>query len=325
MSPISPLGTTEIPEQKSRKWDCIGIGLCALDFLNLLPHYPDSNEKINITESRIQGGGPVPTAMYALSRYGWKTAFIGCVGQDWSGDIILSGLKQGGVDVSRAVRDTDSRTAHAFISVDQRNGNRTVSLDRTHIRDLKTSEVPLDWLKSSRILLCDGRETEATLCALDAARAAGSATVFDASSRRERMDEILSRMDYPIVSKDFLPSALNTADPIEGLDKLLKYGAKAAIVTIGEQGCIWRTSDGQSGMEPGYVVEVVDTTGAGDLFHAGVIHGLLSGWNIDRCCRFGCAAAALKCQALGGQPGVVSVMEVLQFMENTPRRSVLYS
>jgi sulfofructose kinase len=317
------MDTTGTLNAPSKIWDCIGIGLCALDFLNVLPHYPESNEKINIQESRIQGGGPVPTAIYALARYGWKTAFIGVVGQDWGGDIILQGLQQGGVEVSRAIRDADSRTAHAFIWVDKKNGNRTVALDRTNIRDLKSCEIPLDWIKSSRILLCDGRETEACLCALNAARTAGTITVFDASSKRDCMEEILSLIDYPIVSKDFLSSALDTSDFAKGLDKLLKFGAKNAVVTIGEYGCLWKTSSGESGIEPSYMVDVVDTTGAGDLFHAGFIHGLLSNWDIDRCCQFGCAAAALKCKALGGQPGVVSLEEVLQFMEFGHRRPIL--
>lgn len=323
MSLTSPMATTETLDGKSKIWDCIGIGLCALDFLNVLPHYPESNEKVNIHESRIQGGGPVPTAAYALARYGWKTAFVGVVGKDWGGDLILQGLQQGGVDVSCAVRDADSRTAHAFIWVDKINGNRTVALDRTKIRDLKPSEIPLDWVKSSRILLCDGRETETNFCVLKEARVTGTITVFDASSKRERMDDILSLIDYPIVSKDFLPSALNTTDPNKGLDKLLKYGAKAAIVTIGEKGCLWKTSEGKSGMEPGYIVDVKDTTGAGDLFHAGFIHGLLSNWSIDKCCQFGCAAATLKCKALGGQPGVVSIEEVQNFMEHGLRRPLI--
>ena len=319
------MATTETNKEQSKSWDCIGIGLCALDFLNVLPHYPESNEKINIHESRIQGGGPVPTAVYALARYGWKTAFIGVVGQDWGGNLILQGLKQGGVDVSNVVQDADSRTAHAFIWVDKKNGNRTVALDRTQIRDLKPSEIPMDWVRSSRILLCDGRETDANLYALKEARATGTTTVFDASSKREQMDEILSLIDYPIVSKDFLLSALNTADFSEGLDKLLKFGAKAAVVTIGEQGCLWKTSEGKSEIEPGYMVDVIDTTGAGDIFHAGFIHGLLSGWTVDKCCRFGCAAAALKCKAIGGQPGVVSIEEVLDFMEHGHRRPIFQS
>jgi sulfofructose kinase len=317
------MATTEIRDVNHRKWDCVGVGLCALDFLNVLPHYPRSNEKLDIAESRIQGGGPVPTAVYALARYGWKTAFVGCVGQDWGGDIILRGLGEGGVDVSRAVRDPDSRTAHAFIWVDAGNGNRTVALDRTQICNMDAGEVPLDWIRDSRVLLCDGRETEASIAALETARESETITVFDASSKRHQMDRILSMMDYPVVSEDFIRDALGTSSWQISLNRMLEYGAKAAVVTVGERGCVWKTADGDTGMEPGYVVEVRDTTGAGDLFHAGFIHGLLLGWEIGRCCRFGCAAAALKCRELGGQPGVVGVDEVLQWMETAKQRPKL--
>ena len=296
------------------------MGLCALDFLNVLPHYPASNEKTNVVESRIQGGGPVPTAVFALAAYGWNTAFVGGVGDDWGGEMIIQGLQEGGVDVSRVIRNPDSRTAHAFIWVDTRNGDRAVALDRTQLRDLTADDVPLEWIKDSRILLCDGRETEANIAALEAARSSGTVTVFDASSRRERMDEILALIDYPVVSKDFLPEVFGISDPIQGLDRLLEYGGKAAVVTVGEDGCWWKTSGGDMGKESGYVVQVVDTTGAGDLFHGGFIHGLLSGWTPDRCCRFGCAAAAMKCRTLGGQPGVVEAEEVLKWMKSASYR-----
>jgi sulfofructose kinase len=297
------------------RWDCVGVGLCALDFLSILPYYPASNEKTNVAEARIQGGGPVPTAVYALARYGWKAAFVGCVGTDSDGDIVVQGLQRGGVDVSRMVRDPNSRTAHSFIWVDGGNGNRTVALDRTNIRDLMESEVPLDWILDSRVLLCDGRETEANLAALKAARESRTITVFDASSRRDRMNDILTLIDFPIVSRDFVADVFNTTKLETGLDRLLAYGATAAVVTVGENGCVWKTANGDSGKELAFQVEVRDTTGAGDLFHAGVIHGLLSEWEISRACRFGCAAAALKCRELGGQPGVVSVSDVLNYME----------
>jgi sulfofructose kinase len=307
--------TTPHRDIPARRWDCVGVGLCALDFLSILPHYPASNEKTNVARARIQGGGPVPTAVYALARYGWKAAYVGCVGNDSAGNIIVQGLQKGGVDVSRMVRDPDSRTAHSFIWVDSGNGNRTVALDRTNIRDMTESEVPLDWIQDSRILLCDGRETEANLAALKAAKESNTITVFDASSKRDRMDDILAMIDFPIVSKDFVTNVFKTIFLEVGLDRLLTYGARAAVVTVGEDGCVWKTADGKSGMEPGFVVDVRDTTGAGDIFHAGFIHGLLSGWEIGRSCRFGCAAAALKCRALGGQPGVVSVSEVLNYIE----------
>lgn len=298
------------------------MGLCALDFLSVLPRYPQSNTKSDVSEARIQGGGPVPTAVFALARYGWKTAFTGVVGDDWGGDIIMQGLTAGGVDVSRILRDPESRTAHAFIWVDGPSGDRAVALDRTRIRNLSAQQVPIEWIQDSRILLCDGRETEAQLAALGAARESDTVTVFDASSRRDRMEEILALVDYPVVSRDFIPDVFGVENPVMGLDRLLKYGAKGAVITVGEEGCLWKTADGDKGVEAGYVVGVKDTTGAGDLFHAGFIHGLLSGWDIDKCCRFGCAAAALKCQALGGQPGVTDVSHVMHFMETARRRVV---
>jgi sugar/nucleoside kinase (ribokinase family) len=82
---------------------------------------------------------------------------------------------------------------------------------------------------------------------------------------------------------------------------------------------VWKARNGANGKEEAYQVEVQDTTGAGDVFHAGFMHGLLSGWDIDQCCRFGCAAAALKCKKLGGQPGVISADKVSKWMKTASR------
>jgi sulfofructose kinase len=307
--------TTPPHDVRSKQWDCVGVGLCALDYLSILPRYPESNQKTHVVESRIQGGGPVPTAVYALAKYGWKSAFVGCVGADSGGDIIVEGLRNGGVDVSKMVRDPKSLTAHSFIWVDGANGNRTVALDRTRIRDLTASDVPLDWIMDSRVLLCDGRETDANLAALRAARELRTITVFDASSKRNRMEDILSLIDYPVVSKDFIASVFDTSNLEIGLDRLLRYGARAAVITVGEGGCLWKSANGESGRQPGFEIEVRDTTGAGDVFHAGFIHGLLLEWDISKSCQFGCAAAAIKCKEIGGQPGVVSVSVIENYIK----------
>ena len=90
-------------------------------------------------------------------------------------------------------------------------------------------------------------------------------------------------------------------------------GVKMAVVTSGENGAVW--TDGKSeGKIAGYKVKAFDSTGAGDVFHGGFIHGLLQGWDIEASLRFANAAAALSCLKLSGRLSIPTLKEVQDFL-----------
>ncbi len=296
--------------------EVFGFGHCCVDYLCVLDPYPEKGKKGDVSRSLVIGGGPVPTALLTVAKFGGTTRFCGKVGPGSEGELVIQGLRQGGVDASPMIVDPDAVTAHAFIWIDPAAaGSRTIALDTTRITWPIADELPDSLPGLCRVFLCDGRAAEATLKGLKLAREAGAATVLDAGSGRHRFDEMLPLVDYALVSRDLADSFAPGADPDELARLLVGTGSGAAVVTIGEGGAVW--SDGSSGGHvPGFKVEVVDSTGAGDVFHGAFIYGMLKGWGIGENILFANAAAALSCRLISGRLGIPKLEEVEKMIHN---------
>ncbi|MBN1155103.1 hypothetical protein JXB12_09330 [candidate division KSB1 bacterium] len=296
-------------------FDCVGIGLNAVDFICLLSKYPEIDSKTESTDFSTQGGGPVPTALVTLARLGAKTSYIGIVGQDENGKFLLDQFKKEGVDVSGVIIDKNCPTNQAFIWVDKESGKKTVVLhNSTSNVPLLPDEISETHLRKTRFLHLDGRDAEATLKAIRLAKRNGADIVLDAGSVRSNTEELLMQVDYPIVSEHFCQTYLETTEAEKGLEKLYTYGVKAAIITCGVKGS-YGIDDTGVYYQPAYEVEVLDTTGAGDVYHGAFIYGLIKKWDLPRMMKFSAAAAALKCKKLGGRSGIPRLDEINLFLE----------
>lgn len=302
---------------KSDRALTVGVGLCALDYINILEKYPASGEKIDVLAADIQGGGPVPTALCTIAKLGGRTSFIGKCGNDDEGKKIVDGLKNFGVETDRMVISSGERSAKAFIWVDKRNGQRTVVLDRTGITDLKPEEIDGQLISSCNYLLIDGRETEAALKAAAIASANGAQVVLDAGSNRSRLNDILAITDHLVGSESFARALFSDMAPSEAAVELYKKGKhKAVVITMGERGVFGVSREGQY-TQHAFNVEVVDTTGAGDVFHGAYIYALSQGYDLRHRLQFASAAAALKCRHAGGRAGIPTVEEINRFLDTT--------
>ena len=302
-----------------KKYLATGVGLCALDYICIVEKFPGPEEKLEARHFSRQGGGPVPTALCAISHFGEKTAFIGKCGDDPEGKIVKGEIALFGVDTGGMVLDTFSRTPRAFIWVDQATGERTVVLDRTEISDLRSSELNQEMLRSCRFLHLDGRESEAGIAAAKIARDAGAQVVLDAGSSRERINDLLPLVDHMVVSRQFAEKSTGHQEPGAAAMKLLAMGFKSVVVTLGRYGAVC-ASGGDFFQQDAFAVDVVDTTGAGDVFHGAYIYGLAKGWALPTVVEFSSAAAALKCKRIGGRQGIPAVDEVVQFLEESKGR-----
>ncbi|MCP4583867.1 MAG: hypothetical protein GY839_19830 [candidate division Zixibacteria bacterium] len=292
----------------------VGVGLCALDYICVVDKFPGPEEKIDARQFSRQGGGPVPTALCALSHFGEKTAFIGKCGGDPEGKLIKEELNRFGVNTRAMVLDPYSRTPRAFIWVDHRDGNRTVVLDRTEIADMKPIELNPVLLKSCRYLHLDGREIKVAIEAAKIAKDAGAQVVLDAGSPRENIHDLLMYVDHMIVSKKFAEDFTQETEPGAASLKMLTKGFKTVVITLGDKGSVC-AADGDFYQQDAFDIEPLDTTGAGDVFHGAYIYGLGKGWDLRQTVEFASAAAAMKCVRIGGRQGIPSVDEVVQFME----------
>lgn len=295
------------------KYDCLGLGVNAVDYLCILDPYPRLDDKVDVRRSSIQGGGPVPTAMVTLAKLGAKVCYVGKVGDDPEGKFVASQLEKEAVDTRYLVVDKKVKTSRAFVWVDKGSGKRTVALDRYKKNHLRRGELRFLNSVSTRFVHLDAREPEINISVARWARKQKAQVCLDVGSLRDGVEEVFPFVDHLIVSKRFACGFVKTSDPFEACRTLMDKKFKTVVVTVGEEGCVCGTRK-TFFHSPGFRVKVVDTTGAGDVFHGAFIYGLLKKWSLKRTARFANACAALKCRKLGGRAGIPTLREVEGFM-----------
>ncbi len=288
-----------------------GIGQCSLDFLCTVDEYPKEDVKCECRDFRMEGGGPVATALVALARWGVSARFCGVVCSDDFGRRILAGLAREGVDTRGVAVRSAGVSQFAFICAAPRSGSRTIFWRRPEASPLQPEEIPPDFLRDASVLHLDGLFAEASLHAARKARELGIPVVLDAGSVRPGMMPLLTLTDHLICAENFARQFDPRASVGEILERLKALGPAVVTVTLGSRGSVSLWNDVPRHL-PALKVDVLDTTGAGDIFHGGYIRGLLAGLPPDECLRWATAAAALSCRALGGRSGIPSVQEVAE-------------
>jgi len=308
---------------KSSKVDVVGVGLNATDTLIPLPHYPARGSKVAFRSASVLPGGQVATAMAACQHWGLRTRYVGKVGDDSAGALHRAEFARLGVE-AHLLTSPGCASQQAFILVDD-TGELTVLWKRDDRLTLQPEELQPEWIVEARALHVDGHDTAAAAVAAGWARAAGVAVIADLDDLYPGVEALLPNIDYLITSRDIPGRIIGEPDLHRSLPALRsRYGARLTAATLGHEGVLaW---DGiQFHYAPAYRVEVADTTGAGDIFHAGFLYGLLQGWPLPRQLEFACAAAALNCAGAGARGGIASVETVERLIANAERRPAAYA
>jgi sulfofructose kinase len=303
-------------------WDVVGVGLNAVDFLCVVPHLPAFDTKLRMSRFRLEAGGQVATALVALARWGLACAYVGKVGGDELGTFTVGELERAGVDTNAVAVASGVSSQCAAIFIEEESGERTIVWHRPEGAELTPSEVPADLVTSARALLIDGHEAAAALAAARAARQAGRVVLLDAEEVSSLSKELLATTDHCIGTPGFVRAFSGLEDLRDGLEAVRASGPAVAGVTLGRGGYA-ALDDAGLVARGGFQVPVVDTTGCGDVFHAGYLYGLLAGWPLARRCEFANAAAAIKCRDLGGRTGIPTLEELERFLEDPPPRHPL--
>ncbi len=296
--------------QFPRTWDVIGFGENSVDLIATTATLPGSDGKAQLDGLTTLPGGQIATASIGCARLGLRTRYVGACGADANGALVRDALTGAGVDTT-LLRTIDGQTRTAIILVESARQSRIVLWRRDPALDWPASALPLDAVAQARVLLVDATDIEGAVRMATAARAADVLTVADVDSQVPELDRLLRLTDVLVVSATF------TSD----LRQLHRdSGARVVIATLGADGAVaW---DGTTEhYSPGFVVPVVDTTGAGDAFRAGLIAKLLDPpsprlrraspvepWTavLD----FANACAALNCGANGAQAGLAGRADV---------------
>jgi len=279
-----------------------------MDYCVLVEKYPNVDEKTVALDRYYGSGSPVVNAICQLAVFNCDTRLIAAIGGDRDGERFAENIMGFGIDRDYLRIREQEATPRAFIWVEKQSGRRTVVLDRD-IAPLSPDELPLNELESANFLLIDGVEADAAIAAAQIVRNAGGRTMLDAGAVREHMTEQLALTDYLIVPVAFVREWFGAMDLFQACRELLATGPQLVVVTNGAAGSVAAWEDATQWF-PAYPVKSVDTTGAGDLFHAGYLYGLTQEWSVEECIRWASATAALGTTALGGRGHLPTIEEV---------------
>jgi sulfofructose kinase len=296
----------------SKIFDIAGLGICSVDFLGLMKKYPEPGEKIPMAAFSKQGGGLTGTALTAAARLGAKTAYLGKLGRDEYSRFLLEEFQKDGVNIEHVILEEGAQPPIAFIHVEQDTGERRMARYWQEFA-LNPEELDRRIIQNSRILFLEHHFVDAGIAAAKWLKEAGGMIVVDAEREVPRFEEILQLADYIIVSQHFAAQQTGSGNPEKSAELLQqKYGG-VAVVTAGEMGAYCRTPD-DIFYQPAFQVDVVDTTGAGDVFHGALMAGLIENWALPKILEFAAAAAAMKCRGLGGRAMIPSREEADEFL-----------
>jgi sulfofructose kinase len=299
--------------------DVVGLGLNATDIVITVREVPPLGGKEKIVEEDRQAGGQVATAIVACQRLGLRTRYVGNVGDDEGGRFQLASLKAEGIDIRfvRMIRNTPNQVG--YIIVDQKTGERTVYWGRSDRLRVKAREIAPKAISQARALHIDGCDVDAALKAARIAHAAGIPVVADLDTVYKGVERLLPFIDYLIASSNFPAAFTGIEDPCRALQQVSReFGLRAAGMTLGREGALI-LSAGKFHYSPGFVVETVDTTGAGDVFHGGFIYALLKGWEMPRVLDFANAMAALNCTRMGARGGIATAATAARLVQRGAR------
>ncbi|MCF8063715.1 MAG: hypothetical protein K9K65_04310 [Desulfarculaceae bacterium] len=246
------------------------------------------------------GGGQAATAACALARLGHRVSYAGAVGDDQAGRLAQTRLGEFGVDTGGLVVKPGARSQEAFILVEEGGGERTIVWARDETCRLEPDDLSREQLVSCRLLHLDGHFIAAGLEAARVARAAGAVVTLDAERVREGTAELVSLCHVVMGDRDFAQRLTGKDNPTEALKALADMGPLWAGRTMGEGGA-QLLAKGELFSHPGFAVRALDTTGAGDVFHAGMADAILLGQGPGQTLASACALAAISVTALGGR------------------------
>lgn len=303
-------------------FDVVGVGLNATDTLLLLPKFPAYAGKVPFTQEILSPGGQVASAMVTCARLGLRTKYIGTVGDDERGRIQMDSLLSTGVNLDHVQLRKGCPNQTAYILIDQTTGERTVLWSRPECLRIDPSEITPEQITCADLLHIDGHDTPAVGRAAEIAHKAGIPVTVDVDTIYPGFDKVLPNVDYLIGSSEFPIQWTAVQDPFKALEAIQnEYGMRVAAMTLGAHGALAR-SEGKFFYSPAFVVNCVDTTGAGDIFHGAFCYTVVRGYALPDALDFANAMAALNCTALGARGGIKTMDDVRHLMARAERRSL---
>jgi len=296
--------------------DIVGIGCSCYDFLGISSVSPNIDGKIRLDRAISDGGGMVATALVAASRLGASVSYLGPIPGDNIGGLIKKSFDTEGVDTQHCKFDPNAISHISMVMVDTRTAERTIFSSGSREEYFMPQDLEKDVIQNARFLLIDGTYRAATIKACRIAKEFGVTIVLDADDRLANDPDVYDLMglvDILIPSNRFITRLTKETVSEKAITKLKESISAKIVLTLGKNGCIVFDGNGFSKI-PALTVDVIDTTGAGDVFHGAILVGLMHEWDLIQSAKFASAVAALSCTKLGGRAGIPTFGEAMDFL-----------
>ena len=305
------------------------MGACILDVLGRpVETIPPGQGSVRLAEIRATAAGTAAGPAVDLAKLGASVRVIGALGDDLIGDIVAAAMARHGVDTAGLVRKNEAQTSATILPI-RPNGERPALHVPGATRLFSRTDIDLEHISGSRALLIGAPDALAGLTGqelADVAKAASSQGALVAvdvlhpgrPQDLERLAPLLGQADWFLPNADQLLALTGRASLAGAMDDIMALGTRGVAVTLGADGCLVATRQDPAAMAlPALKVDVVDTTGCGDGFTAGMLAGLLLGADPVDAAWLGVACGSLVATGLGSDAGIEDLGQVLSFLERT--------
>jgi sugar/nucleoside kinase (ribokinase family) len=302
----------------------IGLGVSSIDQFVVVEEFCEPDDKIWIQEFARQCGGVVANFCVGVARMGVKSGFMGSAGDDPNGHEILQNFKDHDMDVEHFFLKKDTKSPVNIIVVDS-HGSRQILQDQYMEKNvLKADEIIPDYVAKADIFHTDAVNIDATRKCMKIAKEAGKRVSFDLERHvavygLDAIKDLLGMTNILLPNRMGALELTKEKDVKAAAEKLLGFGPEVVLITMGEDGSMLVTAEGEHRI-PIYKVEnVVDTTGAGDCYNSTFVSCLYKGMAPKEAADFAAASAALSVTKMGAQ-SMPKWKEVEEFIASKPKR-----
>ena len=296
--------------------EIVGIGCAVFDMMLKLSRFPEEDEKFPAEESKVQCGGPCAVAMITAAKQGVSSAYMGKFGDDLYGLGAKSCLEKYGVDLSSVRIMEGGQTQLSIVLSNQSNGKRTCIVGSAASPELRMSseDVDLSLIRGAKYLHIDGKEYLPALYAAKKAHEMGIKVSMDLDWFAVEHTDLQALADILIPSENSAKIVAGTDDVYEAARILRdRFHPETLVITMGPEGGICMT-DGEMKPYPAFQVDVIDSNGAGDVFHGAFLAAKVRGFSDYEAALHASASSALKCTHFGASEGAPSWDEAEEFL-----------
>ena len=293
----------------------VGIGACVMDTLITVPKYPAEDTKCRANGMKLAGGGPTATGIVAAAKLGESCEFIGVLADDAGGRFLVKDFDKYGVDVSSIDIIKGYRSFTSCIWLNAQKATRTCVFDKGNLPPMVLSDKQKQTIRKAKLLMIDGNEIDAAEQAAKIAKDNGVQVLYDAGGLYDGVERLLKLTDILIPSEEFALGHTGEKSAEAAAQNLYNtYHPEIVVITQGSRGGV--IFDGKRIVSyPIYPAKVVDSNGAGDVFHGAFATAVVKGYDYIKCCHFSSAVSAIKCTGIGARESIPDFKTVEEYLK----------